>query len=144
MPPARALILCYPKSVNDKNAPVRVLVIDDEKGLRDMLSYTLRRIGFEVAVAEDGEKGLEAARAADFDVVICDVMMPGLDGIAVLEILKRERSALEVVMVTGFPTDGTAARAKELGAFDYLAKPYEVMSLRATLEKAASRKRARG
>jgi DNA-binding NtrC family response regulator len=124
--------------MNPTSTPVRVLVIDDEKGLRDMLSYTLKRMKFEVAVAEDGEKGLAAARAADFDVVVCDVMMPGLDGIAVLRALKRERPALAVVMVTGFPTDETAARARELGAYDYLAKPYEVMSLCATLEKAAS------
>ena len=124
--------------------PTRVLVIDDEKGLRDMLSYTLRRMKFEVAVAEDGEKGVAAALAGDFDVVICDIMMPGMDGLAVLEILKRERPALEVVMVTGFPTDESAARAQDLGAYEYLAKPYDVMTLCALVESAAARKRARG
>lgn len=129
--------------MNAANAAVRVLVIDDEKGLRDMLSYTLRRLNLEVSVAEDGEKGVAAALAGDFDVVLCDVMMPGMDGIAVLEILKRERPALEVVMVTGFPTDETAARATELGAFDYLAKPYEMMALFAVIEAAAARKRER-
>ena len=122
--------------------PTRVLVIDDEKGLRDMLSYTLRRMKFEVAVAEDGEKGVAAALAGDFDVVICDIMMPGMDGLAVLEILKRERPALEVVMVTGFPTDESAARAQDLGAYEYLAKPYEVLTLRDAVESAAARKRA--
>lgn len=123
------------------NDPVRVLVIDDEKGLRDMLSYTLRRLKHEVAVAEDGEKGVAAALAGDFDVVVCDVMMPGMDGIAVLEALKRERPALEVVMVTGFPTDETAARAEELGAFEYLAKPYEMPALSAVIAAASARKR---
>lgn len=125
------------------DAPTKVLVIDDERGLRDMLTYTLRRMKFEVNAAEDGEKGVAAALAGDFDVVVCDVMMPGMDGIAVLEILKRERPALEVVMSTGFPTDETAARAKELGAFEYLAKPYEMMALRAVLEAASARKRGR-
>lgn len=125
------------------NAATRVLVIDDEKGLRDMLAYAFRRMKFEVAVAEDGEKGAAAALAGDFDVVVCDVMMPGMGGIAVLEILKRERPLLEVVMVTGFPTDETSARAMELGAFEYLAKPYEVLALCAVLEKAAARKRDR-
>lgn len=129
--------------MNSPIAAARVLVIDDERGLRDMLSYTLRRLKFEVAVAEDGEKGVAAALAADFDVAICDIMMSGMNGIAVLEILKRERPALEVVMVTGFPTDETAARARELGAFDYLAKPYQIMELRAVLEKAVARKRGR-
>ncbi len=125
------------------NAATRVLVVDDEKGLRDMLSYTLRRLKFEVAVAEDGEKGVAAALAGDFEVVICDIMMPGMDGIAVLEILKRERPSLEVIMVTGFPTDESAARAQDLGAFDYLAKPYDVLNLCAVIENAAARKRAR-
>lgn len=125
------------------NAATRVLVVDDEKGLRDMLSYTLRRLKFEVAVAEDGEKGVAAALAGNFEVVICDIMMPGMDGIAVLEILKRERPSLEVIMVTGFPTDESAARAQDLGAFDYLAKPYDVLNLCAVIENAAARKRAR-
>lgn len=108
-----------------------------------MLSYTLRRLKFEVVVAEDGEKGVAAALLGDFDVVVCDIMMPGMDGIAVLEILKRERPALEIVMVTGFPTDETAARAKELGAFEYLAKPYEMLALGAVIKAASARKRAR-
>lgn len=125
------------------NPPARILVIDDEKGLRDMLSHTLRRMKFEVAVAEDGEKGVAAALAGDFDAVVCDIMMPGIDGIEVLQILKRERPKLAVVMVTGYPTVETSARASELGAFDYLAKPYDVMALCALLEKAAARTRRR-
>lgn len=128
--------------MNSPIAAARVLVIDDERGLRDMLSYTLRRLKFEVAVAEDGERGVAAALTGDFDIVLCDVMMPGMNGIAVLEILKREQPALEVVMATGFPTDESAARAKELGAFDYLAKPYQIMALCAVLKKALARKRA--
>lgn len=128
--------------MNPADAAVRVLVIDDEKGLRDMLFYTLKRMKFEVAVAEDGATGVAAALSADYDVVICDIMMPGMDGFAVLENLKRERPALEIVMVTGFPSDDSAARATALGAFAYLAKPYEVMALCAVLEKAAARKRA--
>lgn len=123
--------------------PPRVLVIDDEKGLRDMLSYSLRRLKFEVVTVEDGEKGVAAALAEPFDVVLCDVMMPGIDGIEVLEILKRERPELEVVIVTGFPTDDMAARASTLGAFAFMAKPYELMILTDTLEKAVARARAR-
>ena len=121
--------------------PIRVLVIDDEKGLRDMLSYTLKRMKFEVTVAASGEEGVEAALASDFDVVVCDIMMPGLDGIGVLERVKAAKPSLPVLMVTGFPTDETAARAQDLGAFDYIAKPYEVMALCASLAKAAALKR---
>lgn len=121
--------------------PARVLVIDDEKGLRDMLHYTLGRQGHSVSVAEDGEAGVAAARAAEFDVVVCDVMMPGLDGIAALEILKRDRPDLEVIMVTGFPTVETSTRAAALGAFQYLAKPYDLPGLCALIDAAAARKR---
>lgn len=126
--------------MSSRKTAARVLVIDDEKGLRDMLSYTLRRMKYEVVVAEDGEKGVEAARAAEFDVVICDIMMPGMDGVAVLEILKKESPRVEVVMVTGYPTIDTSNRCTQLGAFAYLAKPYDLMALLAVIETAARKR----
>lgn len=124
-------------------APIRVLVIDDERGLRDLLTYAFRRLKFEVSVAEDGAQGVAAALASDYDVVVCDVMMPGINGIAVLQELKRARPRLEVVMVTGFPSDEDSARARESGAFDYLAKPYDLRVLAAVVEKAAASTRAK-
>ena len=124
------------------SAPIRVLVIDDEKGLRDMMTFALKRLKFEVDTAENGEKGIVTALAGDFDVVICDVMMPGLDGLAVLEILKRERPELEIILVTGIPDDESAARAMKLGAVDYVAKPYHLPQLLELIEKTAARKRA--
>ena len=123
------------------SVPLRVLVIDDEKGLRDMLCYGLRRMKFEVDTAENGEKGIARALAGGFDVVICDVMMPGLDGMAVLEMLKREEPGLEIIMVTGIPDDEMAARALKLGAFDYLGKPYDLTVLFDLIEKAGARRR---
>ena len=124
-------------------SPTRVLVIDDQKGMRDMLCFNLKQKNIEVIAAEDGEKGVEAALAGDFDAVVCDIMLPGLDGIAVLQILKRERPTVEVVIVTGFPSPERRARAKELGALEFLAKPYKMDILCALLEDAALRKRAR-
>ena len=123
--------------------PMTLLVIYDEKGLRDMLSHTFTRRGWRVRTAEDGEKGVAAAREQDFDVILCDVMMPGMDGIAVLEILTKERPLTEVILVTGYPTAETAARSGELGAFAYLAKPYDMTALSAMLKEAAARKRRR-
>ncbi|MEQ1918259.1 MAG: response regulator [Elusimicrobiota bacterium] len=125
------------------NVSTRVLVIDDEPGIRDMLSYSLRRFGCVVSAAANGEQGVAAARAADFDVVICDVMMPGMDGFAVLEILKREQPLVEVIMVTGYPTPETSSRSAELGAFGNLDKPYELGAMRAMIDAAAARKRER-
>lgn len=121
--------------------PTRVLVIDDEKILRDLLSLAFVRRGCGVSTAEDGEKGLAAARAADFDVMICDVVMPGMDGLAVLEVLKRERPLIEVIMITGSPRPETAARSLELGAFAYLAKPFHLAELCALLDAAAAKRR---
>lgn len=120
----------------------KVLVIDDEKGLRDMLAYTLARMGYQVRSAESGERGVSLARVEPFDAVICDLMMPGMDGIAVLEILKRELPGLEVIMATGFPTIETNEKAAALGAFAYLAKPYDLMAVVSLLERAVARKRS--
>lgn len=129
--------------MNAENMPTYVLVIDDEKGLRDMLTYSLTRRGYRVRAAASGEQGIEAAREEEPDVVLCDIMMPGMDGIAVLEILKRERPTVQVILATGFPTGESAARAAELGSFAYLAKPYDLLAVFALLDEAAGMKRAR-
>ncbi len=123
--------------------PKSLLVIDDEKGLRDMLSHALSRRGWKVKTAESGETGVAAARAEDFDVILSDIMMPGMDGLAVLEILKRELPTTEVLLVTGYPTAESSERAAALGAFSYLAKPYDLMALCALLEEAVAAKRRR-
>lgn len=120
---------------------VRVLVIDDEKDLLELLSLALRRRGCVVSVADSGEAGVAAARAAEFDVVICDVVMPGMDGPAVLEVLKRERPTIEVIMVTGSPRAETGARCAQLGAFEYLSKPYRLSELFAAVDAAAVKRR---
>ena len=119
-----------------------ILVIDDEKGLRDMLCYALRRRRYKVRAEDSAEAGIAAARTEDFDVIICDVMMPGMNGIQALAILKSEHPATEVILVTGYPDTETAAQVMAQGAFDYLAKPYELAALCALLEKAVANKRA--
>lgn len=119
-----------------------VLVIDDEKGLRDLLFRALSRNGFRVHTAEDGEQGLEAARRDSPDAVVSDVMMPGLDGLQVLEILKKERPATQVILATGYPSAAGARRAAELGAFAYLTKPYDLNALLALLNQSLAPKPA--
>src|ERR1041384_4488893 len=97
-------------SPRSASAPVKptVLVIDDESGLRDMLAYALPELGFSVAAAASGEEALKLARARDFDLAVCDLMMPGLSGVETLRQLKVLRPATEVVMATGFATLETA------------------------------------
>ena len=123
--------------------PAAVLVIDDDKNQRSMLVFSLRDQGYLVTAVESGEAALAAAQAQRFDVAICDVMMPGLDGVETLKALKARAPRLEVVMATGYATPKTAVASMKLGAFNYIAKPYELQDLLAVLEKALARGRQR-
>jgi DNA-binding NtrC family response regulator len=102
-----------------------VLVIDDEEVMREILEALLSREGYRVKVASTGEEGLELARSTSFDAAIVDVMMPGIDGIATLEELKKIDEDLPVVMVTAFASVETAISAMKRGAFDYITKPFK-------------------
>ncbi len=112
-----------------------VLVIDDDHAVRDLLSRTLRKEGYRVEVAAGGAEGLQAARSLRPDIITLDVMMPGLDGWAVLNALKGDQSLAEipVIMVT-IVDDKNSGYA--LGAADYMTKPVTVTrcspSLRST------------
>ncbi|HAM35177.1 MAG TPA: hypothetical protein DCP85_04535 [Elusimicrobia bacterium] len=118
-----------------------VLVIDDDSALRRMLSRALPAQGYEVAVAENGEQALELARQRDFDLAVCDLMMPGMDGVATLRALKDMRPDIEVVMSTGNATIETAVDSLKAGAYDYMAKPYALEHLFSVLRKALDRRR---
>jgi DNA-binding NtrC family response regulator len=102
-----------------------ILVIDDEEIMREILEALLAREGYHVRLAASGEEGLELAKAGGFDAAIVDVMMPGMDGIAVLEELKRLDDDLPVVMITAFASVETAISAMKRGAFDYITKPFK-------------------
>jgi two-component system response regulator PilR (NtrC family) len=102
-----------------------ILVIDDEEIMREILDALLTREGYRVQLASSGEEGIELARSAPFDAVIVDVMMPGLDGIATLEELKKIDDELPIVMITAFASVETAIAAMKRGAFDYITKPFK-------------------
>ena len=93
--------------------------------MREILEALLTREGYRVKVASSGEEGLEHARSTPFDAAIVDVMMPGIDGIATLEELKKLDEDLPVVMVTAFASVETAISAMKRGAFDYITKPFK-------------------
>jgi sigma-B regulation protein RsbU (phosphoserine phosphatase) len=107
--------------------PIPLLVVDDDEMNRDMLSRRLRRKGYEVAVAEDGQRALEMIRQQPFDLVVLDIMMPGLNGLEVLEILRRDRPAtvLPIIMASARDQSDDIVRALELGANDYVTKPLD-------------------
>ena len=102
-----------------------VLVVDDEEIMREILEALLTREGYHVRLAVNGEEGLDLAKTGSFDAAIVDVMMPGMDGIAVLEELKKLDDDLPVVMITAFASVETAISAMKRGAFDYITKPFK-------------------
>jgi two-component system response regulator PilR (NtrC family) len=102
-----------------------ILVVDDEEIMREILDALLAREGYHVRLASSGEEGIELARSVPFDAAIVDVMMPGLDGIATLEELRKADDELPVIMVTAFASVETAIAAMKRGAFDYVTKPFK-------------------
>ena len=106
----------------------RLLIVDDERDILDTLAYALQREGFEVATAETGPGALERARAATFDVVILDVMLPGLSGLDVCRTLRNE-SDVPILLLTARDAEVDRVLGLELGADDYVTKPFSTAEL---------------
>ena len=119
----------------------RVLVVDDEVSMRDLLSITLRQAGYDVTLAEGGESAVDALKSDAFDLVITDLRMRKLDGLGVLRAAKELSPSTVVVVVTAFASTETAVEAMKLGAYDYITKPFKLDEMRLTIEKALERKR---
>jgi DNA-binding NtrC family response regulator len=105
------------------NAKTNILVADDDAGVRRAYARSLSGTHCEVREAPDGVQALRAMEQEPFDVVLLDLRMPGLDGMAVLATIKRRWPASEVVVITGYPSLETAKAAMQLGAYDYMPKP---------------------
>lgn len=120
---------------------VLVLVIDDEPGIREGCGRILSRMGCRVALAADGQAGLEALKEDPADIVLLDLKMPGLDGMEVLRRISEFYPETLVIVITGFGTVETATEAMKLGAYDFIAKPFQPDRLRVTVDRAIERKR---
>jgi two-component system response regulator PilR (NtrC family) len=118
-----------------------VLVIDDEEIMREILQTLLDREGYTVRLAASGQEGLDQARALPFDAVVVDVMMPGMDGLQVLEELRKIDEELPVLMITAYASMDTAIKAMKLGAFDYITKPFKNDEVLVVLRNAVERRR---
>ncbi|MEK6646340.1 MAG: response regulator [Candidatus Firestonebacteria bacterium] len=118
------------------NEKTKILVIDDEKGIRDLICFELKDQGYAVDTVSNGEEGIEKIRKEKFDVVVSDIKMLGMDGIAVLGEIKKIDSTVEVIMATGYATIETAIESLRKGATDYITKPFEMSELLSTVEKA--------
>ncbi len=126
---------------------MRVLLIEDSDRLRQTLELGLRREGFGLDCAEDGLKGLSYARNNPYDVIILDVMLPGMDGLTLLQTLREEGNETHVLMLTARDTVEDRVKGLEAGADDYLIKPFAfdelVARLRALVRRRYGRKNPR-
>ena len=119
--------------------PIRILIADDERNLRELIVRELGRRGHEVEGVADGVAALERIRETPFDVVVLDMRMPHKEGIDVLRELATFPEAPQVIMLTGFQEVSTAVEAMKLGAYDYLTKPTKIEELDVVVRKAAEK-----
>ena len=120
--------------------PLKILIIEDDDEIRRLLEERLIRDGYEVRTAENGRAGLAQLQTTLFDAALIDIDLPDMTGIDVLEDLKRRDQEIDVVMMTGFPEVETAVQALRLGAYDYLIKPLETISLQHSLKRIVERR----
>src|SRR6266540_4060928 len=118
-----------------------ILVVDDEEIMREILETLLTREGYDVRLASSGAEGLELARALPLDAAIVDIMMPGLDGIATLDELKRIDEDLNVIILTAYASVESAISAMKAGAFDYVTKPFKNDEVLVVVRNAMERRR---
>ena len=122
--------------------PTRVLLVDDEKDFVDMLQLRLEEEGEMVTPAYSGEMALKILAKEEIDVVILDILMPGMDGIQTLKEIKRRFPLIEVILLTGHGTTASAVDGMKQGAYDYLLKPADFSELETKLEGARKNKEA--
>jgi two-component system, NtrC family, response regulator PilR len=121
----------------------KILVVDDEKSMCDFLSIVLKKEGYSVTTAEDGESAIRLIRKEPFDLVLSDVKMPKVSGIQVLKAVKKVSPDTIVVMITAFASTETAIEAIKEGAYDYLTKPFQVEEVELIIRNALEKKRLR-
>jgi DNA-binding NtrC family response regulator len=109
---------------------ISVLLIDDEPIVGNRLKPALAKIGCDVDVFEDPQKALNQIKSADYDVVITDIVMNNINGIQILEEVRKKSLKTRVIIITGFATAALAREAMEKGAFDMIAKPFKPADLR--------------
>ena len=121
----------------------RVLIVDDEKSMRDLLTITLEKAGYDVTAAEGGEAAIDAIRKDSFDTIITDLRMPRVDGMQVLRAARDLSPETAVIVVTAVASTETAVEAMKLGAYDYITKPFKLDEVDLVIKNGLERKRLR-
>src|SRR5574337_845152 len=113
-----------------------ILIIDDEKSIRKTLTEILSYEGYKIEEAADGEEGLKKFREKNYDLVLCDIKMPKLDGIEFLEKAKQINYEVPIIIISGHGNIETAVEAVKKGAYDYISKPPDLNRMLITLRNA--------
>ncbi len=119
----------------------KILITDDDMDLRELLTEAVRNWGYSASVARDGDEALKKLRMERFDMVITDLMMPGMDGLTLLKKIREIDKEILVIIITGYATIETAVKAIEEGAYDYIAKPFRLDELMIVIKNAGERLR---
>jgi signal transduction histidine kinase/FixJ family two-component response regulator len=127
------------RTVKEINKSIRVMVVDDERDIRDGSKRIIERLGFEAEVAERGSEALERLKQKRFSIVLLDLKMPGMDGMEVLGHIREMDESTLVIVITGFATVETAIEAMKQGAYDFIPKPFEPDQLRIVVNRAAEK-----
>lgn len=118
----------------------RVMVVDDEENIRDVLSSYLTTLGYDVVTAQDGEDALKKFGRGGFDLIISDLLMPTIDGLELLKKVREEDKDVIFLMITGYPSIETAVEAIKKGAYDYITKPFHMEDVKIRIERAFEKK----
>ena len=118
---------------------LRVLVVDDDHAIREALSRTLEKFGYEVVLAEDGQAGLDRLRESEIHILLADLQMPKISGQELLKAAKTIAPDVEVVVITGHGTVEDAVEAMKEGAYDFITKPFKRVQLERTIRRAAEK-----
>lgn len=122
----------------------KILIIDDEENIRKMLARALEAENYQVETALNGEDGLEKLKENDFDLILLDLKLPGMDGIEILEAMRKQDILVPVLIVTGYGSVESAVQVMKLGAIDYLQKPFKPQDIRDQVSSILKRKEISG
>ena len=118
-----------------------ILIVDDDESLREVLVDAVTNLGHQAIDACNGVEALDKFRESSFDIVLTDLKMPQMDGLRLLEEIKKLKYDAVVIMITAFPTVDSAVQAIKLGAYDYITKPFKIEELEVVLDRALEKKR---
>ena len=119
----------------------KILVVDDEAGIRDYFYSALSQEDYEVLTASSGEEAVDLVRKDGFDLVLLDIKLPGIDGIEALRQIRKIDEDIVVIMITAFATLKTAVAALKEGAYDYVTKPFNLNEIIATVKRGLEKRR---